>query len=233
MTQIIDCDIQNDTVYYLATTENRPGYRHLYRIKIVFNITVDNNILVSSSQPTCLSCFYNAIESGHHNDDSSSSEDDNDDGNNNHNNQHHQHHHETEDDESTDIIQMTASDGINGKHYNSSTMSSSVKWYNQVDEATSCLFNNVRLSHRYSYFIQECLGPNIPSTFIVNTITHSRVFTLDDGNYLREKLDPVAVPIIKKFSVVIKNDLEAQVKLYLPPMLDEEEDLAYPLILHT
>lgn len=220
VTQIIDCDVENDTVYYLATTETRPGYRHLYRVKIIFNVTAENNIWVSATHPTCLSCFYNAHSPGHMTheyDDSSSMENGVSDM-------------ETEDDESTNFHHSHGG-SMNGKNNNnnSSTMSS-VKWYNQVDEATSCLYNNVRLSDRFTYFIQECLGPTIPTAFIVNTATRAHLFTLDNGQYLRDKLEPIAVPNIKKFSVVIKNGFEAQVKLYLPPMLNEDEDLAYPLI---
>lgn len=214
VTQIIDCDVKNDTVYYLATTETRPGYRHLYRVRIIFNVTAENNIWVSATHPTCLSCFYNAHTPGHtaheYNDDSMENGVSD---------------METEDDESTDFH---FSHG--GKNNNNSSTMSSVKWYNQVDEATSCLYNNIRLSDRFTYFIQECLGPTIPTTFIVKTSTRARLYTLDDGRYLRDKLEPIAVPNIKKFSVVIKNGFEAQVKLYLPPMLNEDEDLAYPLI---
>lgn len=102
-----------------------------------------------------------------------------------------------------------------------------------MDEATSCLYNSVQFSHKYSFFIQECLGPSIPKTFVIDTTANKRVLTLNDGTHLTAVLDQIAVPIIKKFSVVIKNGFEAQVKLYLPPMLKEEEDIAYPLVLHT
>uniref|UniRef100_A0A336MK89 Venom dipeptidyl peptidase 4 n=1 Tax=Culicoides sonorensis TaxID=179676 RepID=A0A336MK89_CULSO len=217
VTQIIDCDVENDTVYYLATTETRPGYRHLYRVKIIFNVTAENNILVSATHPTCLSCYYNAHTPGQfahdyeENDNGKSMENGGSDL-------------ETEGNESTD------SQHNNKNNNNNSSRISSVRWYNEVDEATSCLYNDVRLSYRFTYFIQECLGPTIPTTFVVNTVTRARLFTIDDGQYLREKLEPIAVPNIKKFSVVIKNGFEAQVKLYLPPMLNEDEDLAYPLI---
>lgn len=230
VTQIIDCDVENDTVYYLATTETRPGYRHLYRVKIIFNVTAENNIWVSATHPTCLSCFYNAHSPGH-----THEYDDNDDGSmengvSNSNNNNNNNMETTEDDESTHFHHHRTGGGMNDKNNNNSSTMSSVKWYNQVDEATSCLYNNIRLSDRFTYFIQECLGPTIPTTFVVNTATRARLFTLDDGQYLREKLEPIAVPTIKKFSVVIKNGFEAQVKLYLPPMLNEDEDLAYPLI---
>lgn len=43
----------------------------------------------------------------------------------------------------------------------------------------------------------------------------------------------IAAPQIKTFEVEIQDGYHAQVRLYLPPGLKEEEDAAFPLILHV
>lgn len=246
VTQIIDCDVENDIVYYMATVPNRPGYRHLYRVKILFNVTKENNIIVSSSDRTCLTCY--------------ASNQPYDKRRRNRQRQHHNNDDDVNGDNIEDILTRDRSsraakvaedmrdDGSGGggkgadattggtgatDAVNNSSLLSSVKWFKTSEEATSCLYNNIQLSHRYSYFIQECLGPNVPKTFVIDTATNKRVLVLDDGAHLTTILDQIAQPIIKKFIVGIQNGFEAQVKLYLPPMLNEEEDIAYPLVLHT
>ncbi|XP_063707087.1 inactive dipeptidyl peptidase 10 [Culicoides brevitarsis] len=202
VTEIVDYDVKNEIVYYMATKESRPGYRHLYSVKIIFNITIENNILVSATQPSCLTCFYNAHSPGFK-----------------------LNNYRKKNNMKNDIFEIETVKN----NYTETTLPTG-KLETQEHVSAGCLYNRVQLSTHFTYFIQECLGPNIPTTFVVDTIKKERLFTLDDGKYLQNKLSPIAVPNIKKFSVVIKNGFEAQVKLYLPPMLKEDEDLAYPLI---
>ncbi|EDS42533.1 dipeptidyl-peptidase [Culex quinquefasciatus] len=60
-----------------------------------------------------------------------------------------------------------------------------------------------------------------------------RITTNDDGNHLRKKLAELAKPQIMTFSVEIKYDFNAQVKLFLPPGIKEDDDMLLPLILHV
>ncbi|XP_050080163.1 prolyl endopeptidase FAP [Anopheles maculipalpis] len=96
----------------------------------------------------------------------------------------------------------------------------------------NCLFNRVSFNDDYTYFVQECLGPESPSTYLVEAGSERKVRVLNDGNELREQLVQLAKPQIMTFSVQIKYDFNAQVKLFLPPGVKEDDDLQLPLILH-
>lgn len=101
------------------------------------------------------------------------------------------------------------------------------------DIPNNCLYNKIYFNSDYTYYVQECLGPESPSSYIVNTITGKKIFILDNGNYLRDMLIDFAKPQIMTFSVQIKYDFNAQVKLFLPPGIKEEDDMLLPLILQV
>ncbi|XP_058126920.1 dipeptidyl aminopeptidase-like protein 6 [Anopheles ziemanni] len=96
----------------------------------------------------------------------------------------------------------------------------------------NCLYNRVAFNDDYTYFVQECLGPESPSTYLVEAGSERKVRVLNDGNELRDQLVQLAKPQIMTFSVQIKYDFNAQVKLFLPPGVKEDDDLQLPLILH-
>ncbi|XP_058063237.1 inactive dipeptidyl peptidase 10 [Anopheles bellator] len=96
----------------------------------------------------------------------------------------------------------------------------------------NCLYNRVTFNDDYTYFVQECLGPDSPSTYLIEASTERRLRVLNDGNELRDQLAQLAKPQIMTFSVQIKYDFNAQVKLFLPPGVKEDDDLQLPLILH-
>ncbi|XP_049546187.1 uncharacterized protein LOC125957484 isoform X1 [Anopheles darlingi] len=100
-------------------------------------------------------------------------------------------------------------------------------------QANNCLFNRVVFNEDYTYYVQECLGPDSPSTYLVEAASERKVRVLNDGNELREQLAQLAKPQILTFSVQIKYDFNAQVKLFLPPGVKEDDDLQLPLILHV
>ncbi|XP_065094399.1 inactive dipeptidyl peptidase 10 [Ochlerotatus camptorhynchus] len=97
----------------------------------------------------------------------------------------------------------------------------------------NCLYNKVYFNFDYTYYVQECLGPESPSSYIVNTISGKKIFILDNGNHLRDMLIEFAKPQIMTFSVQIKYDFNAQVKLFLPPGIKEDDDMLLPLILQV
>lgn len=94
-----------------------------------------------------------------------------------------------------------------------------------------CDFNNVIFSKNYKYYIQECLGPNIPVVFLVETATNIRLAVLDGSEGLRTKIESISAPQIKTIQVEIEFGYKAQVRLYLPPVLREYEEITFPLIL--
>lgn len=95
----------------------------------------------------------------------------------------------------------------------------------------ACDFNNVIFSKNYKYYIQECLGPNIPVVFLVETATNTRLAVLDGSIKLRNKVKDLSSPQIKTIQVEIEDGYKAQVRLYLPPVLREYEEVTFPLIL--
>lgn len=96
----------------------------------------------------------------------------------------------------------------------------------------NCLFNRCYFSKDYSYYIQECLGPDTPSTYLVETSTRTKIVVLNNGDLLRNNLAQFAVPQIRTVSVEIRYGFKAAVRLFLPPGMKEEEEVAFPLIVH-
>ncbi|KAG5863432.1 Inactive dipeptidyl peptidase 10, partial [Gonioctena quinquepunctata] len=73
-----------------------------------------------------------------------------------------------------------------------------------------CDFNNVIFSKFYKFYIQECLGPEIPIVFLVKTSSNTRRAILDTSFKLRKRSTSEAVS---------------------SPILREYEDVTFPLIL--
>lgn len=60
------------------------------------------------------------------------------------------------------------------------------------------------------------------------------LITVVQNNYaLRHLMSQIALPQIRTFPVVISGGYNAQVRLFLPPVLREDEITRYPTILHT
>ncbi|XP_017030377.1 inactive dipeptidyl peptidase 10 [Drosophila kikkawai] len=101
------------------------------------------------------------------------------------------------------------------------------------DIPKNCLYNRVQFSRDYSYYVQECLGPEAPSVYLVETASNDKIYVLNAGDVLRHRLSQLAVPQMRTFSVEIRHGFHAQVRLFLPPGMREEEDVAFPLVLHV
>ncbi|KAL7741855.1 hypothetical protein ACLKA6_012072 [Drosophila palustris] len=59
------------------------------------------------------------------------------------------------------------------------------------------------------------------------------LFTIQNNTRLKDKMAKVALPQVKTFPVMISGGYHAQVRLYLPPVLREDEITRYPTILHV
>ncbi|KAL7743376.1 hypothetical protein ACLKA6_008353 [Drosophila palustris] len=101
------------------------------------------------------------------------------------------------------------------------------------DIPKNCLYNRVQFSRDYSYYVQECLGPEAPSVYLVETSSNDKIFVLNAGDVLRHRLSQLAIPQMRTFSVEIRHGFHAQVRLFLPPGMREEEEVAFPLVLHV
>ncbi|XP_037032267.1 inactive dipeptidyl peptidase 10-like isoform X3 [Bradysia coprophila] len=96
----------------------------------------------------------------------------------------------------------------------------------------NCLYNKIHFSKDFSYYVQECLGPATPSIYLVDTNSKTKIMVLHNGDLLRSRLAQLAIPQIRTVSVEIKDGFHAQVRLFLPPGMKEEEEVAFPLIIH-
>lgn len=81
------------------------------------------------------------------------------------------------------------------------------------------------------YYIQECLGPDVPVLFLVETHTNIRMAVLNAGTSLRNRVHAICAPHIKTIQVEIEYGYKAQVRLFLPSILREYEDITFPMIL--
>ncbi|PZC79336.1 dipeptidyl aminopeptidase-like protein 6 isoform X1 [Helicoverpa armigera] len=97
---------------------------------------------------------------------------------------------------------------------------------------TECLYNRIMFSKNYSYYVQECLGPGPPATFVCSHWGGRRA-VLWDGRPLAQKFAALAHPQVKDFRVEVQAYRAARVRLLLPPGFRETDDLPLPLVLHV
>lgn len=88
--------------------------------------------------------------------------------------------------------------------------------------------------------IIECLGPDVPSSAIYRMPIEFNqlkplepIFNVQNNTMLRQRAAQIAFPQVKSFPVMISGGYHAQVRLFLPPGLREDEITRYPLILHV
>lgn len=141
---------------------------------------------------------------------------------------------------STLPICMTCENGAHTFRLMSSTNSSGANISADYDESplgggsipNNCLYNKIHFSRDFSYYVQECLGPATPSIYLVETNSMMKIKVLHSGDLLRSRLAQLAIPQIRTVSVEIKDGFHAQVRLFLPPGMKEDEEVAFPLIIH-
>lgn len=78
------------------------------------------------------------------------------------------------------------------------------------DIPNNCLFNRCYFSKDYSYYVQECLGPETPSIYLVETSTMTKIIVLHSGDILRNRLSLLATPQIRTVSVEVRHGFHAQ-----------------------
>ncbi|XP_023035131.1 inactive dipeptidyl peptidase 10 isoform X2 [Drosophila willistoni] len=213
VTEILGWDEANEIVYFMAAPEKRPGERHLYKISLKLNVTESNRTYITSTQPTCLTCdnteatyrLHRARSTGPSSSASSSSQSSGSSSGSFVGN----------DDRWDDIVARLEPDDC------------------IYDIPKNCLYNRVQFSRDFGYYVQECLGPEAPSVYLVETATNEKVFVLNAGDVLRHRLAQLAVPQMRTFSVEIRHGFHAQVRLFMPPGMREEEEVAFPLVLHV
>lgn len=64
-----------------------------------------------------------------------------------------------------------------------------------------CNYNRITFSQNYRFYVQECLGPDIPTVYLVETATNYRIAELDASLGLQKRVEALAVPQIKRIGV--------------------------------
>lgn len=86
-------------------------------------------------------------------------------------------------------------------------------------------------------FSEYFTGPGVPTSAIYRIGTGRKVlepiFFIQNNTRLRDRVAQIALPQVKTFPVMVSGGYHAQVRLFLPPGLREDEITRYPLILHV
>ncbi|GFY75877.1 venom dipeptidyl peptidase 4 [Trichonephila inaurata madagascariensis] len=114
---------------------------------------------------------------------------------------------------------------VSGKKARSATFTKCLT----CEEGESCLFFNVIFSPDSQYYVLECLGPGVPKVEI-RSIYNQTFDVLDANDDLSDLLKERTLPQIRTFQVPLRGGYKAQVRLFLPPGIKEDEVLLYPLI---
>ncbi|XP_076369870.1 prolyl endopeptidase FAP-like [Tachypleus tridentatus] len=93
-----------------------------------------------------------------------------------------------------------------------------------------CLFNSATFSPDNKFYILECLGPGIPRIELRTVDGNKLVSLLDSNDALKELYQKRALPQVRTFHVPIKGGFKANVRLLLPPGLEDNEITRYPMI---
>ncbi|XP_052898293.1 venom dipeptidyl peptidase 4 [Anopheles moucheti] len=89
------------------------------------------------------------------------------------------------------------------------------------------------------YALIECLGPIVPFSAIYRIVPDivksptQVLYYLQNNTALAERISKIALPQVKSFPVMISGGYHAQVRLFLPPGLREDEITRYPMIVHV
>lgn len=107
-------------------------------------------------------------------------------------------------------------------------------------EPKACQYFSVLFApNNNEYALVECLGPDIPSSWIYKFDPKSEtdpivpVYLLQNNTVLKQRVAKIALPQVRTFPVMISGGYHAQAKMYLPPGLREDEITKYPMVVHA
>ena len=112
--------------------------------------------------------------------------------------------------------------------YNEVSVSPDLTGYVQVT-----LSDSIRVCY-LSLCSQQCLGPDVPSTHIFSLPDNRCLVTLDTNRHIHHQLAVSSMPRLTELSLPLPSSPGslARVRLTLPPVLREEEDFSFPLLVN-
>lgn len=220
VTELSSTNLFNPFSYYLATPEHFAAHQHLYRAS-----AIPPAVGVPLKAPLCLTCSPREV----------------------------------------DIVRMTqAAAKAHEPWEGSSSSSSSINNYEELDESTSSAkqqpegvdedanvgdsdfepkacqyFSIVFAPNNNEYALVDCLGPDIPTSWIYKFNPKSEaepimpVYLLQNNTLLKANVAKIALPQVRTFPVMISGGYHAQARMYLPPGLREDEITKYPMVVHV
>lgn len=206
VTEILAWDARSRAIYYMSAPEDRPGQRHLYKVTLQFQLldSTSSDLNIRPKTPVCLTCD-NSINTY--------------DMNNTYN--------------LNSFISRDNNRSEKDIFVHVNHMIGKNKEPSESDLIpNNCLYNRVHMSKQFSYYVLECLGPDPPSIYLVDSSISKKIFIINDGAELAQNFLELAMPQVRTFSVEIRDGYHAQVRLFLPPMAKEDEEISFPLILH-
>lgn len=218
--KILHWDQTNNFVYYLGIPEHSPGQQHLYRVS-----SLPPKQGTPPRPPRCLTCSHqhgvhipvtkvkasNRVQQQWNDD--------------------WEEEHGTEEDDE-DYIDIPVATPSPKKKRQSTEEPPSPPIPCQFFTATFAPNSN-------EFALIECLGPVVPFSAIYRISVDPAksptqvLFFLQNNTALAERISKVALPQVKSFPVMISGGYHAQVRLFLPPGLREDEITRYPMVVHV
>ena len=112
--------------------------------------------------------------------------------------------------------------------YNEVSVSPELTGYVQVRSVTLTILQSLSPSS------QQCLGPDVPSTHIFSLAENRCLMTLDTNTHIHHQLALSSMPRLLELSLPLPSSRDgvARVRLTLPPVLREDEDFSFPLLVN-
>ncbi|KAF5289051.1 hypothetical protein FQA39_LY03930 [Lamprigera yunnana] len=95
-----------------------------------------------------------------------------------------------------------------------------------------CLVASASISKNFSYMVRVCHGPGPQIVQILN-LQKLNYFTWEDNQALRVRLVKKLRPVRKDIKISLKTGFDAYVRLLLPPGLNENSNIKYPMIVNV
>lgn len=158
VTAILGWDAHSQAIYYMSAPESRPGQRHLYKIVLEFELldSTSSDINIRPRTPVCLTC-----------DNSIATYDVNITFNQN-----------------SFIRENNHSEKDIFVHVNQRfrDVIGKTKVPEEADLIpNNCLYNRAHLSTDFSFYVLECLGPDTPSVYLVDSLLAKKIFIIHQG----------------------------------------------------